>query len=261
VNAAFAGFQPDVICHLAALLPVQCQDNPYLGYQVNVMGTANVLQCARQLNVSRVVFTSSKAAYGEVGGQHGHPNYKLLPEGARCHPVNVYDYGKLACEGLGENFARTGGPEFAALRFATIFGPGKVGRHGPMSTVSAIVEDAVAGRPVRLKQGADQGDDCVYVADAGEAIAVVAMHEAPLNNHIYNIGGGRAVPLSEFCDIVRGCVPGADIELGPGLDPMGFGVAYYSGLDCSRVAEEFDYSPRDLRVGVQNFVTHLRGSV
>ena len=259
LRTAFAEFRPDVVCHLAALLPVQAQADPHLGYQVNVMGTANVLQSAREVGVARVVFTSSKGAYGEVVGEYAHPSYVPLHEDARCHPVTVYDHAKLASEGLGANYARSGGPEFAALRFATIYGPDKVGRHGPMSTLSAIVEDAVAGRPVRLAQGGDQGDDCLYVRTAADAIARIAVHAAPLQSNVYNIGSGRAVPLAEFCATVREIVADADIEVGPGLDPMGFGVAYYSAFDCSRAIDEFGYQPATLRSGVQDFVNELNG--
>ncbi len=260
LQAAFVEFEPSVVIHLAAVLPVQAQNDPHLGFQVNVMGTANVLKCTRQLGVGRVVFTSSKGAYGEVGGIHGHPRYTPLTEDASCHPVTVYDYAKLASEGLGANYARTGGPEFAALRFATIFGPGKVGRHGPMSMLSAIVEDAVAGRAVRIAQGAEQSDDCLFVGDAAEAITLAALHRAPLQSSVFNVGSGRAVPLAEYCATVREIVPTADIEVGPGLDPMGFGVAYYSAFDCSKAMREFGYAPRPLHSGVQDFVNELNAN-
>ena len=258
VRKALQGFRPDVVIHLAAILPVEAQADPYQGYTVNIMGTANVLSVARDLEVSRVVFTSSKAAYGEVTGVHAHPTYQALTEDDAVYPKNIYDYAKVASEGLGMNYQRTGGPEFAALRFATIFGPGKVGRHGPMSQISGLVEDAVAGRPVRIKQGGDQGDDYLFVRDAASAIVAAALHKNSLPHSVYNIGSGAARSLFHYADIVRNLIPNADIEIGPGLDPMGFGVSYYSALDSSRAKADFGFEAPELSTALYDYVQSLK---
>ena len=259
LRRAFGAFRPEIVLHMAAILPVEGQRDPHRGYDVNVMGTAHVLEVARELSVRRVVFTSSKAAYGEVGGSHGHPTYQPIREDDRCHPRAIYDHAKLASEGLGENYARTGGPEFIALRFATIFGPGKVGKHGPMSIASAIVEDAVAGRAYRIERGGDQRDDYIYAVDAASAIVDAALHNDPLRHSVYNIGSGYGASLFEYGEWVREAVPGAAIEIGPGLDPMNFGVSYYSVFDCSRAAE-FGFSPPHPRDGIRAFVASLNAA-
>ncbi len=258
VEAAFRPFSPEVVIHLAAMLPVEALADPHRGYVVNVMGTSHVLEAARAIASRRVVFTSSKAAYGEVGGVHGHPSYQPLREDDPLHPRGVYDYAKVASEGLGENVHRGGGPEFVSLRFATIFGPGKVGRHGPMAQVSGIVEDAVAGRPVRIAQGAEQRDDYIYVREAAAAIVATALYEGPLPHPVYNIAGGRGVSMAEYASIVRELVPGADIEIGPGLDPMGFGVSYYSVLDTARARNDLGFSPPPLRAALTDYVALVR---
>ena len=258
VHEALHEFHPEVVIHLAAILPVEAQADPYQGYSVNIMGTANVLAVARDLEVARVVFTSSKAAYGEVTGIHAHPTYQALTENDAVYPKNIYDYAKVASEGLGMNYQRTGGPEFAALRFATIFGPGKVGKHGPMSQISGIVEDAVAGRPVRIKQGGDQGDDYLYVRDAAAAIVAAALHKEPLAHSIYNIGSGKARTLFEYAKLVQDLVPEADIEIGPGLDPMGFGVSYYSALNSNRAKKDFGFEAPELAAALRDYVQALK---
>jgi UDP-glucose 4-epimerase len=258
VRSALQEFRPQAVIHLAAILPVEAQADLHLGYSVNIMGTANVLAVAREVDVTRVVFTSSKAAYGEVTGIHAHPTYRALTENDAVYPKNIYDYAKVASEGLGINYQRTGGPEFAALRFATIFGPGKVGKHGPMSQISAIVEDAVAGRPVRIKQGGEQGDDYLYVRDAAAAIVAAAVHDEPLPHSIYNIGSGEARSLFHYAELVRSLVPNADIEIGPGLDPMGFGVSYYSALDSTRARDDFGFEAPPLALALKDYVRSLQ---
>jgi len=261
VDAAVAGFRPDVVVHMAALMPAQAQADPDLGYRVNVCGTAHVLRAARAHGVRRVAFTSSKGAYGAVVGPHGHPAYESLREDAPVRPVTVYDHAKVASEGLGLNYARGGGPEFVALRFANIYGPGKLARHGPMSLVSRLIEDAAAGRPTRIAQGGDQRDDQVYVRDAGEAIALAALKEDLPAAAVYNVASGEAPALRDLGEIVRAVVPGADIEIGPGLDPMGLGIPYYSVLDRTRARAELGFSARfDLRAGIADYVARLQGA-
>jgi UDP-glucose 4-epimerase len=261
VRAAVADFRPDAIVHLAALMPAQCQADPDAGYRVNVMGTAHVLRAARELGVGRVVFTSSKGAYGAVEAHHGHPDYVPLPETARVRPVTVYDHAKVASEGLGDNYAATGGPEFVALRFAAIYGPGKLARHGPMSLVSGLIESAWAGRPTRIEHGADERDDQLYVRDVGEAIALAALHPEPLPHTLYNVGTGRGPSLGEVAAAVRARVPGAEIEIGPGLDPMGVGVAYYSVFDGERARRDLGFQAEyDLDAGIADYLQRLEAT-
>jgi UDP-glucose 4-epimerase len=258
VDAAVAGFRPAVVVHMAALMPAQAQADPDRGYRVNVMGTANVLRAAGRHDVARVAFTSSKGAYGAVEGDHGHPRYVPLPEDAPVRPVSVYDHAKVASEGLGLNVARGGGPQFVALRFANIYGPGKLARHGPMSLVSRLIEDAWAGRATRVARGADQRDDQVYVRDVGEAIALAALADGLPAAALYNVASGEAPSLREIAEAVRAAVPGADIEIGPGLDPMQAGAPYYCVLDQRRARAELGFAARyDLRAGIADYLQRL----
>jgi UDP-glucose 4-epimerase len=258
VDAAVAAFHPDVVVHMAALMPAQAQADPDLGYRVNVMGTAHVLRAARRHDVARVAFTSSKGAYGAIVGVHGHPDYEPLAEDAPVRPVSIYDHAKVASEGLGLNYAREGGPGFVALRFANIYGPGKLARHGPMSFVSRLIEDAAAGRTTRIPHGGDERDDQVYVRDVGVAVALAALTEALPAAAIYNVASGEAPTMAEIADAVRAQVPGADIEIGPGLDPMGVGTPYYCVLDQTRARCELGFVARyDLRAGIADYLARL----
>jgi UDP-glucose 4-epimerase len=256
VRRATAGFRPDCVLHLAALMVGACQADPHAATRVNLLGTANVLEAAAAEGVQRVVFTSSKGAYGEVVGRHAHPHYEPLTEDGPLRPVSVYDYLKVASEGLGANWT---GLDFAALRFGTIYGPGKLARHGPMSLASRLVEEPLAGSRVALQAGGDQKDDLIYVRDVGEAIVAAALHARPFEHAVYNIGTGRAVTLDDLARAVRSELPSAEIEVGPGLDPMGMGISYYGVLDCSRAAGELGWRARfDLDEGVRDYIAQMR---
>lgn len=258
LTRAVESFRPDTIVHMAALMPTALEEDPYRGYRTNVMGTANVMRAATKAGVRRVVFTSSKAAYGEVSGVHADPVYQPIPETAAVRPVHLYDYAKIASEGIGNGFALKGGVEFAALRFATIYGPGKLARHGAMSLASRIVEDPYAGRSVEIPAGGDQLDDLIYVKDVATATVDAALHPSALEHRLYNVGSGIGVSLRDLADAVRAELPDAAIEIGPGLDPMRFGVSYYAVMDCSRMEAELGFRPEfGLREGVRDYIRRL----
>src|SRR5262245_61630644 len=85
------------IAHLAALMPEPAEGNPRLGIKVGVDGTTNVLEVARAKQIKRVVFTSSKAVYGEILGEQGPPTFKPVCEDQPKHPVDLYGSIKVCC--------------------------------------------------------------------------------------------------------------------------------------------------------------------
>ena len=125
VKSALASFGPAAVAHLAALL--FANDVPYAAFKVNVLGTANVLEAARLLGIARVVYTSSKAVFAPLTGDHGAPYYRPVPP---TYPraswrggLRVYSMTKIACEDLGWHYADHYGLDFTALRFAAIYRP------------------------------------------------------------------------------------------------------------------------------------------
>jgi UDP-glucose 4-epimerase len=246
------------IVHMAALLIGECQTNPYRGFRVNAEGTVNVLEAARMTDVARVVYTSSKSVYGAVPPPYGHPTYRPLPEDGPKNPVRVYDVTKLAGEHMGLNYASTFGLDVVILRFASTFGPGKLVRHGPVSWHSRLVEDAMAGQPARLPQGGDQPDDMIYHRDIAHAI-VLACYAGGLTDRVFNVGRGEPSTMREFAEAIRRVIPGAAIEVGPGLDYYGSGIPYYSVYDIGRARQQLGFTPRfDMEAGVRDYVETMR---
>ena len=83
------------IIHLAAILPTAAQRNPLRATQVNVQGSANVLEMARVFQVRRVVFGSSLSIYGTCAADH------IVSELDRAAPEDLYGAAKLYVEQLG----------------------------------------------------------------------------------------------------------------------------------------------------------------
>jgi UDP-glucose 4-epimerase len=247
------------VVHMAALMPGQVQADPLLGFRVNAAGAVNIFEMARRADIGRVVFTSSKAAYGEVTApEHRHPVYQPIREDHPSRPVLVYDVCKVAAEGMGRNYRRDFGIEFAALRFGTIFGPGKLVRHGKVSILSQIVENAVAGVPTVIPSGGDQHDDMVYVEDVATGIVRAVLADR-LSHDTYNVASGRGSTLHDFAAAVREVFPEAVIDIGPGLDYLQMGVDYYSVFDLTRARADFGYEPQyTLAEGVRHYAAVMR---
>lgn len=259
LSGVLHGQHIDRIVHLAAYIDPDMGKQAFRSFNVNTRGTVNLLEAAHVGGIKRVVCASSRAVYGVTPEGVGSPGYKPLDEEHPKHPVSAYDVTKLAAELMGKLYRDLYGIEYAALRFAGIYGPGKQARHGKMSLRSRMVEDPLDGKPVRLAQGGDQLDDIIYVDDVAESL-VLAVLAQRLDHPAYNIGSGKGQTLRQLADAVRTAVPGADIEVGPGLNPLGFDVHYYAILDISRARADFGYAPRfGLVEGVRDYVESLRG--
>ncbi|MGH7906779.1 MAG: NAD-dependent epimerase/dehydratase family protein [Candidatus Binataceae bacterium] len=244
----------DAILHLAALMPDAAQADPKSGFEINALGTVIVLEAARIAEIKKVIFTSSKAAYGVVSGEFGHPVYRPLGEDYPARPVSVYDVTKLASEGMGINYARNYGVDFIALRFSAIFGPGKLARHGILSIHGRMIENVMLGKPVRIPRGAEQRDDVIYVKDVARSI-LQALDASGARSRIFHIGSGQPHSLLELASILREFYPKADIEIGPGLDFLSLGHMLYSVHDISRARDELGFEPQfDLRAGVRDYI-------
>lgn len=242
VRAVMADEGPEVVVHTAAV--IGGNDDPVGAVRVNIGGTVGVLDAAAATGVRRMVYTSARAVYGDLTGPHGYPDYVPVTEDHPRRPVALYDVTKSACEDLVRWYSANRRIETVALRFATIFGPGKLLRHGGFSAYGSLIELPAAGRPARLERGGDERDDVLYVADAAGAIADVVSVPAPLQQQAYNIGTGHTVSMHDIADAVRRVLPAADIEIGPGRNPMGMPVSYYGALDSSRALADFGWKAR-----------------
>lgn len=191
------------VIHTAAnpMLTRGAQENPREAIMTNVAGTANLLEAARQGNVSCFVFASSNVlthdVVDEVDGQK--------------RPSSIYGSTKLACEHLGMNYHDAYGLEFVALRFAAVFGPWKYGGGGgPSSRFRQLLEDCLSGKMGSLSR---QRIEYVYSKDAAKACELACHKEDRFKKSILDIGMGRVYETSEIATIIETVVPGSTIAI------------------------------------------------
>jgi len=248
----------EAIIHLAAFISPDMEREPFRSFLVNAQGSAYLLEAAHQVGIRRFITASSRAVYGPTPENVGSPGYELIGEEYPKRPINAYDVTKLAAEQLGSVYRKFLGLEFAALRFAGIYGPGKQARHGKISLRSRLVEDPVEGRPVKVDRGGDQLDDMIYVEDAAAALIEAAFAKR-LSFAAYNIGSGVGHTIKEYADAVRAVIPDAIIEIGPGGNPLGFDVNRAAIFDVLRAKSDFGFEARfDLQEGVRDYIARFR---
>lgn len=171
----------DVVYHLAAQSNVMgaVSDLDY-SFTTNVHGTYNVLAAARNANVRRVVFSSSREVYGEVDTL---PVAEDRPFGAK----NGYGASKAAGELYCNVFHATYGLETAVLRFANVYGMRDFGR------VIPLWFDAVKNGQNLIVYGGKQVIDFVHVDQVVETM--IRASTAPIIGQPINIGSGQGTPI------------------------------------------------------------------
>lgn len=224
--------------------PMVAKDNPPAMVDVNIVGTANILELARILGNVRVVYCSSTSAYGPTEGD-------LVLEDIALAPTTVYGASKAASEHLVGAYAQQFGVDGVNLRLCWIYGP----RRTTDCIVRQMVSDALDGKVTSLAFGADFPRQFIYVDDAAKAI-VAALDSPALPRRTYNITGGTHLNFSEIADTIRSILPGAQIEIGLGPDPVDDRQAKFSNEAARR---DFGFAPSfSFENGVRAYIDWLQ---
>ena len=189
VEEACVGVQG--VFHQAALVSVpRSVERPDLSHQINVQGTFEVLEAARQSGVQSLVFASSAAIYGadpELPKREGMP-----PE-----PLSPYGGDKLVGETMLAVYGRSYGIRTVALRYFNVFGP-KQDDNSPYSGVIAIfAKAALEQRAIQIHGDGKQTRDFIFVEDVVRA-NLLAMGAEVEPGRVFNVGGGQARSIAEL---------------------------------------------------------------
>lgn len=234
----------DYVFHMAAIASVpKSVNDPISSHEVNLTGTLNVLQAAKENSVRKVVYISSSAVYGDT---------PVLPqhEGMMPAPQSPYAVTKVAGEYYCRVFKEVYDLDTAGLRFFNIYGP----RQDPNSEYAAVIPKFIikvldGKAPVIFGTG-EQTRDFVFVRDAVNAVILAAESDAA---GIYNIGVGTTITIDDLARMVIKVV-GKDLE--PIYQESRTGDILHSLSDISR-ARTFGYSPRfSLEEGLEETVRY-----
>ena len=230
--------RPQRIAHLAAMAGVRYSiERATLYAEVNLQGTVNLLDAARQHGVENFVFASTSSIYGVTQA------IPFRAEQPTDRPLAPYPATKKAAEVMGYAYHNMFGLNFTALRFFTAYGP----RVRPDMMAYVVMDRLVHGREITLFGTGDMYRDWTYVDDIIQG--VVAALDKPLGYEIVNIGRGEPVRLSDFIDILQELV-GKPARIKPVPAPASEPPITYASTDKARAL--FGYQPHtSIREGLE----------
>ena len=269
---AICASKPYAIAHLASAKPWEMEPgspsdaDPGLAFRRNVTGTGNVLEAARSLGVHRVVFMSSKAAYGPFPAPGSRDAEGGVPEDYPARPQDLYGLSKLSAEALCGYYRTVLGLDVVCLRGATAYGPFKRGAGlSPPGLIGAALEGTALRATYAESAYRVVVDEYVYNADIGRAVALAVA--APRTTRLlFNIGTGVGLTTEALVEAM-GRVEGLAVpvvSVVPDDDPSvdgGHIVPNQAGvLDVSAAREELGFAAGyDVEAGLAHALTILRG--
>jgi UDP-glucuronate 4-epimerase len=221
--------KPETIIHLAAIPGVRGSLEDPLSYvDIDVKGTVQMLEAARQFDVKRFLFASSSSVYGERP-----PSRPLREEDVDFNVASPYAASKLAAEVFCRTYAQLHGFDVTCLRFFTVYGP----HQRPDMAISRFLERLLTNRPLPLY---DTGSvrDYTFVEDIVRGIE--AALERMNGWQVYNLGSGTPIGLLELVRMLED-VTGKSAA----LDIIGAQPGDVSGTwaDVSRARECLGWTP------------------
>jgi len=224
----------DCVYHLAARVSVpESVLYPVEYNEVNVGGTVSLLTAMRDAQVTRLIFTSSGAVYGEQAQQP-------VREDVTLRPATPYAVSKMASEqyvlALGELY----GIETVILRIFNVYGPGQPLPPSHAPVVPRFLKQAASGGSVVIFGHGHQTRDFIYISDVIDALVSAGKTEG-VSRSILNIGSGIEVSILGLVDAI-------ERVLGPRAHrlPNGEGKVGLSRLcaDISLARQKLGFSPR-----------------
>ena len=182
----------DYVFHLAAESRLQpAIENPINAVQKNCVGTAVVLQCAREAGVKRVVYSSTSSGYGG----NPWPNVETQPDDC----LNPYSASKIAAEKFCKMYYDLYGLETVSLRYFNVFGERSPARGQYAPVIGIFQRQKEAGEPLTLVGNGEQRRDFIHVKDVARANFLAATKD--LGEHIggvFNVGSGKNYSIKEI---------------------------------------------------------------
>ena len=238
--------RPDAICHHAAQMSVsRSVADPLLDASINIQGSLNLLEAARQVGARFVFASTGGALYGDAG-------VLPTPESYPAWPVSPYGVSKLSVEHYLHFYRVEHGLPYVALRYSNVYGP-RQNPHGEAGVVAIFCRALFAGGAPVINGDGTNTRDYVYVADVVDAN--LRALTAEVCGH-FNVGTGVETDVNELFRLIveRAGVP-AEERHGPARP----GEQRTSALDAALIGQELGWRPRvPLELGIAETVDWFR---
>lgn len=189
----------DFVFHLAAEARIQpAIINPLLAVKTNVLGTATILQCAREAGVDKVIYSTTSSYYGK---NNILPNVETQQEDC----LNPYSVSKVSGDKLCKMYFDLYGLKTITLRYFNVYGyrqPTK-GQYAPV--IGLFLKQVQEGKKMTIVGDGLQRRDFTNVYDVVEANILAATINVDINNYgqVYNVGYGKNYSVLEIANIIK----------------------------------------------------------
>lgn len=239
--------EADYVYHQAAQAGVRTSvENPRTVNDINIDGTINILEAARNSNTERVVIASSSSVYGK-------PEYLPYDESHPTTPVSPYGVSKLATEQYARVYSEVYGLPTVSLRYFTVYGP----RMRPNMAISNFVSRCLHNESPVIYGDGSQTRDFTYVDDilwANEQLLTTDVADG----EIMNIGSTDNIAIKTLAEEVRDQLASElELEYGERNDAD----AEHTHADIKKANELLGYEPTtSIREGVSQFIDWYRAN-
>ena len=183
------GDQYDVIIHLAAITSIpDCESNPLETLRINVSGTANVLEFAREFNVPHVIFSSTSSIYENN-------DTEVFTEDLEVNPRLYYPLSKKMSEELIQSYRENYGMTVTILRFFNVCGPdGDQTRPNP-PLLNLVWRELSSDRSPMISGDGEQVRDFIWVRDVVRMLELCMIKQP---NDVFNVCSGKIVSVNQI---------------------------------------------------------------
>lgn len=241
----------DAVIHLAAMNRAQRSiEDPLESNRVNIEGTINCLEAARQASVQRFVNVSSSSVYANQRDV-------LLEEDMPLAPPHPYGVGKLA----GEHYTRIYNDLYdlptVSLRFFSVYGPRQLGHIDKAGVVAKFIHLAMNDEPLEIYGDGTKMRNFSYVDDVVEYVVRSISNEKAVGE-VINIANPREVDINYLADVVKK-VTGKDAKV-VHVDPLA-GDPQRNPANVEKCIKIFDYEPQySFEDGIQKTFDWYKGT-
>lgn len=262
IDSAFNEFKPSVVVHLAAQAGVRYSlEKPRAYIDSNVMGTFNVIEAARQLNVNHLLLASTSSVYGANVDMPFNETQKTDT------PLTIYAATKKATESMAHSYSHLYDIPTTMFRFFTVYGPW--GR--PDMALFKFTKGILNNQPIDIYNNGEMHRDFTFVTDLVRAIMLlinaVPIRGEPISSsdslspvapyRVVNIGNSQSVKLMDFIEAIEEKLGMKAIR---NYMPMQIGDVPATWSDSSLLQSLTGYRPQtDFYEGVASFIDWYRG--
>lgn len=242
----FQQTKPELVNHHAAISEVvTSMRDPNTTLDVNVTGTANVLNCAVAVGTKKIIFASS------AGTIYGDAERLPTPETAPLLPISAYAASKQLGEAWIEYYQRAYGLQFTIFRYGNVFGV-RQDPYGEAGVIAIFAQRLHNGEATYIFGKGNKTRDYIYISDVVNA-NVLALKKG--RNQIYNLGHGKGVTDLQVFQAVAAHFPGSSK---PKHKPVRAGEVMHTYVTAVKAKRELGWKPQwTFQAGVKDYLQQM----